>query len=645
MQRRDFLNGLALALASPATAAPAAFAPRSATSGAMAGQHDDAMSRGHALRDAGTRWRDTVVERDAAIEDLVVVGAGLSGLAGAWTFVRHAGRPVRVLLLDALDEPGGHAQRNEFVTRSGRRMVGYGGSQALDSPGLFSPAVHELLREVGIDLARFEREFFDAGWAARHEVEGSALYFDPRHWSHEAVVVRRPGDAPGAWLAKAPFDAASRESIGALDQPVPRSAWPSRTAAGLPEALASITYAQFLRRVHRAREEVLRLHWWATAAYFGVGIDATSALDAFALGLPGFAGMPLRDGAHPLMSASARLLQRSRDDYVYHFPDGNAGVARAILRALRPDLLAGPDLESLVDARLPLELLDDPSASVRLRQRCAAVGVRHLGSPDRAELVEVRYLDARGRLRAVRARQVLLACWHRVIARLTDELPAAQRRALDDQVKTPLVYATVLASDWRAWHRAGIRLIRTPGGFWQAIGLDFPVSVGPVRFAQHPDEPMLLHFSKVVVPGDGRSPREQAAAGRAWLMQQPFQTFEDEIRRVLDAVLGPHGFDAERDLEAITLNRWAHGYACEHARPWDCYWPDGALPNVRARRGWGRVAIANSDSGAYAYAHAAIDQAVRAVGELLPDAALPRISDFPGPFDAAPGPSRRRPAG
>lgn len=289
-------------------------------------------------------------------------------------------------------------------------------------------------------------------------------------------------------------------------------------------------------------------------------------------------------------------------------------------------------MDSLVDAALPLDRLDDPPSAVRLRQRSAVVALRHLGPPDRAELVELRYLDATGRLRAVRARQVLLACWHRSIARMTDECPPAQRRALDEQVKTPLVYATALVSNWRAWQRAGIGSIRSPGGFWQEAGVALAARLGDQRPPESADEPVLLHFGRVVVPGDGRSPRDQAAAGRRDLLTTGFDRFESEIRRLLQAVLGPQGFDAGRELEAITVNRWAHGYAYEYARPWDRHWPDGPLPHEAARRGWGRVAIANSDSGAYAYAHSALDQAIRAVGELLPDAALPPVSPRPGPY-------------
>ena len=624
--RRDFLNGVALAV--PGVAAAQGDAPPSG----LQGQTDSVMAVAHRLQHEQAALQQAVVERDEGIEDLVVVGAGLSGLAGAWWFQRHAGRPVRVLLLDALDQVGGHAQRNEFVSRSGRRLIGYGGSQSLDTPSLFSEATHDLLRTLGIDLARFKTEFFDSGWARRQGLVRRARWCDPAVWGAGAGLVLRDADEPAAsWVPRLPLPADAQQGLlrllagGAPPRPLPGSRRLRR------QRLAAMTYQHFLRHHWQQPAPVLAWFQQDTQGSFGVGIDATSALDAWASGLPGFAGLDLGDAVDPLMSASARQLMAGQDEYVYHFPDGNAGVAHALLRGLIPPAVPGQGLESLADVRLDSTAFDRADAPVRLRLRSTAVGLRHLGSPADAELVEVRYLDAGGALRAVRARQVLLACWHRVIARLTDELPAPQVAALNDQVKTPLLYTNVLLSNWRPWQRAGVHSIQAPGGFWAYAQLDFPVSLGEVRFAQSPDEPMLVHLAKVVVPGDARSPREQAAAGRAQLQGWRFADLEREVRGFLQGALGGHGFDAGRDIEAITVNRWSHGYSLEYARPWDRYWPQGPLPCEQARRGWGRVAIAGTDSGAYAYAHSAIDQAARAVQALLPQARLPRWHTLPGP--------------
>ncbi|MBT9599102.1 MAG: NAD(P)-binding protein [Vitreoscilla sp.] len=629
--RRDFLNGVALAAAPlAAAAAPPDTDPIARRTG-LQGQTDTVNANAHAWRDDPARLRDAVAEVDPEVEDLVVVGAGLSGLAGAHLFKQHAGRAVRVLLLDALDDFGGHARRNEFVSRSGVKLIGYGGSQSLDSPALFSPAASGLLKDLGIELSRFKNEFFDKGWSERQGLTQQGLFFGREAWG-ENRLVRRVEDEPAAqWLARTPFAPAAQTSLAALLDGS-RDVLPQlRTPRARRAALAGMTYRDFLLKAWKVDPAALRYLQGDTQGYFGVGIDATTALDAWAGGLPGFEGLTLGEGVDARMSPSGRQLMAGQDEYVYHFPDGNAGVARALVRSLIPSALPGTGMEALVDATLDRARLDAPDEPVRIRLGATVVGLRHLGPPERAEVAELRYVDATGRLRLVRARQVLLACWHRVIARLTDELPAAQVTALNDQVKVPLLYTTVLLSNWRAWQRAGISSLGVVDGFWGDVGLDFPVSMGAQRFPQTADEPILLHLGKVVVPGNGAPAREQAAQGRAQLMGWRFDFLEGQVRSLLQGALGEFGFDGSRDIEAITVNRWAHGYSYEYMRPWDRYWPAGPLPCERARRGWGRVAIANSDAGAYAYAHGAIDQATRAVQDLLPHARLPRWHPRPGP--------------
>ena len=495
--RRDFLEGAALALGVPLPVAAA-----------MAGQTDDIAAAAHLLRDDPASGRHGAAERDDGIEDLVVVGAGISGLAGAWLYRRHAGRPVRVLVLDALAEIGGHARRNEFVSRSGRRLVGYGGSQSLDTPGLFSASAKSLLDAVGIDLARFKNEFFDGAWRHRHGLVNSADYFAAEAWGTSRLVVRDKGETPADWLPRTPLPPAAQAGLRRL-WGVPVNVLPGLHRRALRSRLATLTYRDFLRGPWRLPKEAAAYFDHATMGYFGVGADATTALDAWAAGLPGFGGLDLGDAVDARMSPSGRQLKAGEDDYIYHFPDGNHGVVRALLRAMRPELLPGQGMETLSSSPLVETALDDPAADLRVRLRSTAVGVRHLGAPSRAELVEVRYVDTSGRLRAVRARQVLLACWHRVIARLSDELPPAQVVALNDQVKVPLVYATVLLNNWRAWKRAGIASIGTPGGFWQEVALDFPVNMGELRCPASPDEPISA------APGQGRGTGRRARPARA----------------------------------------------------------------------------------------------------------------------------------
>jgi spermidine dehydrogenase len=94
--------------------------------------------------------------------------------------------------------------------------------------------------------------------------------------------------------------------------------------------------------------------------------------------------------------------------------------------------------------------------------------------------------------------------------------------------------------------------------------------------------------------------------------------FEKNIREQLNAMLSTGGFDAARDITAISVYRWPHGYAYQYNSLFDPFWLAGEEgPCVVARKPFGRIAIANSDAGAYAYADGAIDHGHRAVEEIL----------------------------
>ncbi|HRI19058.1 MAG TPA: NAD(P)/FAD-dependent oxidoreductase, partial [Burkholderiaceae bacterium] len=372
--RRDFLDGVAVAagalFAGGAHGATAAADPDPPARTGLQGQTDATRAVAHAWRDDPARWRDATPRVDPEVEDLVVVGAGLSGLAGAHLFQRHAGRPVRILLLDPLDDFGGHARRNEFTSRSGVRLVGYGGSQSLDSPGLFSPAAKSLLGEVGVDLDQFRSKFYDADWTRRHKVQGRGLYFPggPGPRGGGRLVVRASGEKPAAWISRTALSERARAELLRL-LTVERDVMPGMAAEARRARLAGMNYGDFLSTLWRVHPEVLAFYERDTLGYFGVGIDATSALDAWAAGLPGFAGLKLGKAVDKRMSPSGRQLMASEDDYIYHFPDGNAGVARALLRALNPAAMPGQGMASLADGRADYAQLDVADRPVRLRLR------------------------------------------------------------------------------------------------------------------------------------------------------------------------------------------------------------------------------------------------------------------------------------
>jgi spermidine dehydrogenase len=623
--RRQFIDGAAATAAGTLLGAGSA----SAAAAGFLGQTDASFVTSHRWRHASGRSEIPPFREGDERFDLVVVGAGISGLAAAILWRQQ--RPgSSVLLVDPQADIGGHALRNEFVSASGRRIIGYGGSEALDSPSFWSPAAHQLIKDVGIDLSRFE-EWFDSGWAQARGVEARGVFFGREHWGQDRLVVPRPGARAADWVGQTPMSPRAQGDLARLID-APRDWLPGRTRSQKRTLLAGISYDTFLTRHCRLDAELTRYFSARTRGWFGVGTDATSALDAFAMGLPGFGAMRLGSAVDPRMSPTGRQALAGQDEYIYHFPDGNAGVVRAMLRTLIPEALPGSGIESLVLARRDDSRLDVPGAPVRIRLRSSVVQVRHSDAGRGAVDVAMAGPGADGAVRTVRAGQVVLACWSRVLPMICPELPAAQAEALDDQHKVPLIYANLLLSNWRALQRAGISGLRMPGRFFDEVGIDFPVSIGSYRFADKPEDPVLLQW-KAVINGSqpGRPAREQAAAGRRRLMAVSFETLEAEMREVLQRALGAHGFDGARDIEAITINRWSHGYAYEYMRPWDAFWPAGKLPISTARRGWGRIAVANSDAGAFAYVQGAIDQATRAVSELLPSARLPKWSTFPGP--------------
>jgi spermidine dehydrogenase len=497
----------------------------------------------------------------------------------------------------------------------------------MQTPTYFSPAVTQLLADVGIEPARFE-EFYDQSWAEDRGLS-SAVFFDGAQWGEDRLVVQNT-ETTAEWVARTPLsDKAKADLVELIDSP--QDYMPGLTPDEKLERLSQITYQEFLLDYVGADPQLVEYFQTSTSGYFGVGIDATTALDARGNWNPGFDGMGLGDKVHPAHSPSGRLAFTDPDYYIYHFPDGNAGIARALVRALIPSALAGSTMEDLVTEDVDYGALDRPDGDVRLRLNSTVVNIAHDGDPASAQTVTVTYADAGGEPRTVTAGHVVLACWHRVIPFLTDELAAEQIEALNDQQKVPLIYTNVQLRNWEALANLGIDGARARGNFWSGFEIDFPVSMGSYRFADTPQDPVVLHLSKVMVE-PGLPSREQALAGRRAMMGLSFEDLEFSVRDLLDRALAGSGFDAARDIEGITVNRWSHGYAYEYMRPWDAFWPDGPLPIESARQPWGRISIANSDSGAYAYAHSAIDQAVRAVRELIgaPDGA-PEFSRLPGP--------------
>ncbi len=605
--RRDLCQGIALAIG----AAPFFSLPRETVAAMLSpdyyppaltglrGDHVGSFEVAHALARDGKTFPRPDRQTDA-MYDLIIVGAGISGLASAFYYQR-AHPNARILLLDNHDDFGGHAKRNEFHYRE-RVILSHGGSQSIDTPGAYSKVAREFLRDIGIATERFYK-YYDQDFAKRAGLS-TAVYFDSGHWGKPALVRgERPGWGwegydPEQLAAGTPISEWARRDLLRLFTEE-RDYLPERSRADKITYLTHISYENYLLQNVGVAGEILPLLRAQPQGLWGVGTDALSALEMYRMGFPGFAGMDL--GRVP-------DTEDHEEPYIFHFPDGNASIARMLVRQLIPGSAGGNTMEDIVTARLHYEMLDRKENPIRIRLNSTAVNVT-----EGKHGVEVIYSQGDESFR-VMGRAAVLACHHAVIPYICPQLPDMQKQALALQVKVPLLWTSVLLDNWRALKKLGISSAYSPTGFYSWWSMDFPVSMGDYKYSASPDEPVVLYMIRGANgPVRGLPARDQYRNGRMELLHTSFETLEFETRRQLAETLGPGGFDAARDIQGITINRWPHGYAYEYIELWDPDYAPGEAPHEIARQPFGRIAIANSDAEAYAYVDGAINAAHRAI--------------------------------
>jgi spermidine dehydrogenase len=620
--RRDFLDGLAVSVGSSLVGlntlslgaqepASSVFAPEKnpayyppAMLG-MRGDHDGTFTYAHMLRD-GEFWNGVgAPEKLAESYDLVIVGGGISGLSAAYFYRKQAGTDARILILENHDDFGGHAKRNEF-TAGNRLLLGNGGTQSIENPSAYSKVSKDLIRELGVDTKEFYKDYDQKLYSKL----GTACFFDRETFGEDRLVTGMNSTPWPGFLSKTPLSEIVRRDIARV-YTEKTDYFPGLSLQEKRAKLAHMSYADFLTKVCNVHEEALRFFQKFPHDLYGAGIEAISALACYeneddyeSFTYPGFGGLNLGESE-----------LEKEDPYIFHFPDGNASVARLLVRSLIPGSIPGHTMDDVVTARADYTRLDQDASHIRIRLNSTAVQARHLGPIGSAKEVEVAYVRG-GKLQSVRAKNCILACFNAMIPYICPELPDKQKDALHYCVKVPLVYTRVAIRNWMPFQSLGIHQIVAPGSYHSHVALDFPVSIGEYKFPSHPNEPMVLFMLRT--PCSPGAPRQdQYRAGRIELLQTPFSTFERNIRDQLHRMLGAAGFVPSRDIEGITVNRWAHGYSYEYDSFSDPEYSQEERPCVIGRQQFGRISIANSDAGARAYTDCAIDQAYRAVQEIL----------------------------
>jgi spermidine dehydrogenase len=581
----------------------------------MRGSHSGSFEIGHALRD-GTRWdtADTAMLDTGEHYDLVIVGGGISGLAAAYFFRQLHGPQSKILVLDNHDDFGGHAKRNEF-SAAGRTMIACGGTLAIEELQLYTSEAMQLLRELGVDIQRFEK-YYDRDFRRAHGLK-IACFFDKSVFGVDKLC---PQQSDSVYWLDTHFDPREIEAFITQAPLAPQARRDLRrlyfsridylagkTHAQKLELLERVSLRTFLEHYAKVHPEVVSFYQQITHGWLGVGIDAAAALENLWF-LP-----PAVTVGLGLEAELAREL--NAQPYIYHFPDGNASIARLLVRSLIPSAASGSTMEDIVTVRMDYAALDRAESPVRIRLNSSAVRVQHIGDPATAKAVAVGYVNA-GKAYRVRGDKVILACWNMVIPYLCPEMPQAQREGLAYGAKVPLVYVNVQLRNWFALKNLGVGAAYCPGSYFSEVDMDYPVSIGTYHYPRSPEEPCVLRLERAPCK-PGLSTREQHRAGRAELFTTPFATFEHHVRDQLGRMLGAAGFDADKDILGITVNRWPHGYAYSYSTLFDPPWPQGKAPHIVGRQRFGRVAIANADAGAEAETSIAIVEALRACREVL----------------------------
>ena len=622
--RRDFLNGAAIAVVGAGTVLPrsllaleqqakshftdtlsSSYYPPTLTG--IRGSHDGSYEVAHELAWNGNRPEQ--YEQLDETYDLVIVGGGISGLTAAYLYLQKAGADKKVLILDNHDDFGGHAKRNEFHS-GGHMLLGIGGSVNLETYA-FSDTANRVLAELGIDFDRLNKAR-EPGYMLANFGAESSFFLNKNTYKNNLLV-------PGLWSTIWSGNGDTQKAVDSLNLPSDQAERLVSLIEGDKDLLDDLSvfetkhyaettaYEEFLTSRAGLTSQTVKLFEPMTKILFGTANDSISTADAFLYGYPGANSIGY---AGKLFNKA--LSAATGDMQLPIFPDGNATVARLMVRKLIPAVAPGSTMEDIITARFDYSQLDRSDSPVRIRLNSTAVNVKNVDSG-----VEVAYVH-NGTAYKVQAKNSILACYNGIIPHLCPELPEEQKEHLKYGVKIPLVMTNVLLRSGAAVHASGPTQYLCPGSYYSVVTKAPPVSLGNYKDISTGDNPLVLWMAHAPAPNNNgkQSTRDLYRLGRHQLYRTPFASYEQEVKQQLTDMFGHLGFDAERDIEAITVNRWSHGYAYEYNRLFDPEWEEGQAPHELGRAPIGRISIANSDSEAYAYLQSAIDAAERAVNEI-----------------------------
>lgn len=473
-----------------------------------------------------------------------------------------------------------------------------------------------------------------------------------------------------AFLARTPYSDAARAAILRVQTTVDEDFLANAPGAPLTQEqkrayLTAITYKAYLQNHVGVNDEAFFGEYWrGSGGLLGAGGQAVSAADCWILGRPGFPdGVGLGDTEDISLPGIGRTPfqdSRSTGGASRAWPDGNTSLLRLAISKLIPNAFpnvdvgdgpARPDQLSILKAQCRYDQLDQLGNGIRIRLNSTVINVEPCGSrrgyspvdyvlntvpngPAPASSLRRRCNDEgheRTVGRRVYAKHVIMACWNRVTAHIVDGLPRKQVEGLCYARKVPLIYGRVGLNNWQAFADSKVASISPRGTslFWDNLSLSAGAGFGPNATPgkyygptpnQPPTAPAQLSFTVVPNHPDAVPQLFAYSTGQQMIRERSWQDLEDSVVDLIDRTVNKEGgdFDPERDISDWKINRWRYGYAHELTSTFDpsAYGPVSGQPQVAGRQPFRNVAIANSDSEAFAYTHSAINEGYRAVQDL-----------------------------
>ena len=539
--------------------------------------------------------------------DLVIVGAGFAGISAAYTYLKSQ-PDARILILENHAMFGGEARQNEFEV-DGYRLWGPQGSNGAVWPldgakkiGMYSDLWGEL------DLPT-ELEWQEA---TNSDLKIPKDIYSPMHltweetdlgWFHEET-----GMAVNPWSNRfrdVPLDDKTKNDLIWMElyrQPQEREDW--------AQWLDSMTYKEFMKNEMGIDNEFVDeyLNPFAAAMGCGLGTDVISAYQAFNFIQPGVNQYGRQFGIG------------DPTDYVHlaSFPGGNTGILRHLVHRIIPDVFGDAEsLTEIISNPVNFAALDGAEQAVKMRLSSLVVNVHHEGPAESAEKVQITYLNDE-KMHRVTADRVVMAGQQHLNKRVVTDLPDAYRAAMDEFKHSPMLTVNVALRNWKFMDNMGVASVRWFGdnmGGWFTTLRKQMILDGEEAMPLDPEKPTVLTlYNSFCTPG--LPLHEQTVAARMQLFSLSYADVENEIRSQFTKMFGPGGFDADRDIAGITLNRQGHAYIV--TPPGFFFGKDGnPPPSDVIRQPHGRIAFAHSELMGYQMWEGAAHEGERAAKQML----------------------------